>query len=248
MYQKRITREELDLLPSASFEGRIVVVDTPEGVLPATEELSKADTIGLDTESRPSFQRGVFHPVSLLQLSTMDTCYLFRLNKIGGLPLEVAQILSSTKIKKIGLAMKDDIIGLARHHRFRASNCIDLQKIINEYGIVDMSLQKIFAIVFQAKMSKAQRLTNWEAPELTPQQLKYAATDAWATLMIYEQLMRSPKLTPQEIIKLKAEILAEQIAASNNAREQREAYEAQRQERVQRPRQFIRDNNWESNK
>lgn len=241
MYQKRITREELDMLPSAAFEGNIVVVDTVEGVAPAVEELMKCETIGLDTESRPSFQRGVHHPVSLLQLSTMDTCYLFRLNKIGGLPLEVAQLLSSTKIKKVGLAMKDDIIGLMRHHRFRASNCIDIQKIINEYGILDMSLQKIFAIVFQAKMSKAQRLTNWEAPDLTPQQQRYAATDAWATLMIYEQLMRSPKLSQAEIIKLKAEILAEQIAASNAAREQREAMEAQ--QRQQRPQRFFNRNN-----
>ncbi len=233
MYQKRISREELEILPPAAFEGKIVVVETLQAVAPAVEELMKCESIGLDTESRPSFQRGVHHPVSLLQLSTMDTCYLFRLNKIGELPVEIAQLLSSTKIKKIGLAMKDDIIGLMRYHRFRASNCIDIQKIINEYGIVDMSLQKIFAIVFQAKMSKAQRLTNWEAPDLTPQQQRYAATDAWATLMIYEQLMRSQKLSQSEVIKLKAEILAEQIAASNAAREQREALEnQQRQQRI----------------
>ena len=66
---------------------------------------------------------------------------------------------------------------------------IELQQMVKRYQITDMSLQKIYAILFQQKISKGQQLTNWEAPQLTESQQRYAAIDAWACLRIYERLL-----------------------------------------------------------
>lgn len=77
---------------------------------------------------------------------------------------------------------------LRKRVQFRPAGFVELQKHVNEYGIEELSLQKIYAILFGKRISKAQRLTNWEAERLTEKQMRYAATDAWCTLRIYRYL------------------------------------------------------------
>lgn len=194
MTHSNITKEEINTLPVVLFEGRIFVVQTEEEADKAVAYLSKFEEIGFDTETRPSFKKGVRHDVCLLQLSTEDTCFLFRLNHIG-LPASVVSLLANDKTKKIGLAIKDDFAALARRTPFLPKGQVELQHFVKQYGILDNSLQKIFALLFRQKISKSQRLTNWEADILTDAQKKYAATDAWASLMIYQALIK----TEQEI-------------------------------------------------
>lgn len=201
MFKSKITKEEVNELPLTGFSGKIYVLETPEEAVKALERLNTEKVVGIDTETKPAFARGQFHKVALLQVSTLDECYLFRLNKMG-LPPEIGEFLSNKKIKKIGLALKDDFVGLNRHHRFKPENIVDLQKIVKEYGILELGLQKMYAVVFGEKISKSQRLTNWESPVLSEQQQIYAATDAWAVLKIYQQLKRSRKLTKEELAEL----------------------------------------------
>lgn len=188
MTHSNITKEEINTLPVVLFEGRIFVVQTEEEADKAVTYLSKFDEIGFDTETRPSFKKGVRHQVCLLQLSTADTCFLFRLNHIG-LPASVVTLLKNEKVRKIGLAIKDDFAALARRSPFIPKGQVELQNFVKKYGILDNSLQKIFALLFHQKISKSQRLTNWEADILTDAQKKYAATDAWASLKIYQALI-----------------------------------------------------------
>jgi len=209
MLKSKITKEEVNLLPVAVFEGKITVVDDLSKIQPAIDELLQAKIVGLDTETKPSFTRGTHHKVSLVQISTLSHCFLFRLNYIG-FPVQLAEFLSNDNIKKIGLSLRDDLAGLNRHHKFSAANFVDIQSIAQSYGILELSLQKIYAILFDKKISKAQRLTNWESPELTEQQQRYAATDAWASLQIYLQLMRENKLPKREIEKMLLEKLNQQ--------------------------------------
>lgn len=201
MFKPKISKEEVNELPLTVFGGRIYVVETPESAALALDKLREHKIVGIDTETKPTFSRGQYHKVALLQISTLDECYLFRLNKMG-LPPELGVYLSDKKIKKIGLALKDDFVGLNRHHKFKPENIVDLQKIVKEYGILELGLQKMFAIVFGEKVSKSQRLTNWELAELSEQQQLYAATDAWAVLRIYLQLKKSKKLTKEEQLEL----------------------------------------------
>ena len=202
-------------MPVVGFDGTITLVDDLSKLQAAIDELRRADVVGVDTETKPSFTRGTHHKVSLVQISTTNHCFLFRLNKIS-FPQELADFLADDKVMKIGLALRDDFNGLIRQRKFKPDNFVDLQTIVKNYGILELGLQKIFAIVFGRKISKAQRLTNWENDVLTDQQQVYAATDAWASLLIYLQLMKEKKLTKKQMDALMAEVAAEQALAHEN--------------------------------
>ncbi len=185
--QATITKEEVKQLPLEHFSGTIIVVDKNDRVEEAVQRLRQAGIIGFDTETRPSFKVGETHKVALLQLATPDICYLFRLNVIGLSPALV-DLLQDPTITKIALSSKDDFMALNKRRSLRPEGFIELQNIVKDYGIQELSLQKIYAILFGKQISKTQRLSNWEATALTAAQRAYAATDAWATLRIYLHL------------------------------------------------------------
>lgn len=197
-----ISKELVNVMPLAQFDGETIIVDHPEQVDDAVAYLRDCPVLGIDTESRPSFTRGTHYPTALVQIADEKRCYLFRLNKIG-MPASLAQLFSNKNICKVGLAFKDDLSGLRRLHDFRPQNCVELQSMVGRYGILDLSLQKIFAIIYGKKISKSQQLTNWEADTLTPEQARYAATDAWATLLIYNALLKAEPLPKREAERLK---------------------------------------------
>ena len=189
-YNAHIEKNEVSTMPTVAFEGRIITIDTPQAVDQAIIALSKEEYVGIDTETRPSFRKGVQHDVSLIQLSTLDTCFLIRLNRTG-MPDSLVKFLENKQIAKVGLSLHDDYQGLCKRRKFKAGNFIDLQKEVGQYGIEEMSLQKIFAIIFGQRISKSQQLTNWENDVLTDKQKIYAATDAWACLKIYNELKKN---------------------------------------------------------
>ncbi|OIP81188.1 MAG: 3'-5' exonuclease [Porphyromonadaceae bacterium CG2_30_38_12] len=224
MYLSKISKEEVNQLPIVVYEGKITIIDELSKVSEAIDELRKSVFVGIDTETKPSFTRGIHHKISLVQLSTFEHSFLFRINKIG-FPPALAHLLSDDKIMKIGLALRDDFAGLNRWEKFKPDNYIDIQTIAKEYGILELGLQKIFAIVFQRKISKSQQLTNWENNTLTEQQQRYAATDAWACLLLYMQLLREDKLSKKQVDKLVADANAAQIAYQQAMTLQRQTQE-----------------------
>jgi ribonuclease D len=195
IFQSTITNVQTAELPSAHFDGRIVVVDREEQIEAACRDLASHRIIGFDTETRPSFKAGVTNKVSLLQLSTPTHCYLIRLcrTKLHSLLLK---ILSSPDIIKIGADVAGDIRSLHALRHFKERGFVDLQQIASSWGIEEKSLRKMSAIVLGKRVSKAQRLSNWEASTLTPQQQMYAATDAWVCIEIYNKLMSVEPLQP----------------------------------------------------
>jgi len=182
-----IKKEDIAHLPTIRFEGQIVVVSDQEKVREAVEYLGAHPVVGFDTETRPSFIKGKENKVSLLQLATGERCYLFRLNLIG-MPDELAYLLNDESVRKIGLSLRDDFHALSRRVTIQQNSFIDLQTIVEKFGIKDKSLQKIYALMFNQRISKTQRLSNWDAPQLTKAQQFYAATDAWACYRIYQKL------------------------------------------------------------
>lgn len=187
-FQANIDNDSVAMLPAARFPGRIVVVDNDDMVDAACEDLQCHERIGFDTETRPSFRAGVSYKVSLLQLSTPDTCYLFRLCKIR-LSNRILKILGSRRILKVGADVSGDIRQLRELREFNADGFVDLQHEASRWGIEEKSLRKLSAIVLGERVSKAQRLSNWEATALTEQQQDYAATDAWVSLKLLEELL-----------------------------------------------------------
>lgn len=208
-YPHRIAKDLIQRMPVVGFDGEVIVVDKEEMVAPAVEYLSQQPLLGVDTEARPSFTRGVHYPTALVQISTEERCYLFRLTHVG-MPQSLCEIFANPNICKVGLAFKDDIRGLQRRRAFVAQNCVDVQNIVGRYGILDLGLQKIFAICFGKKISKSQQLTNWENTHLTPEQARYASTDAWATLLIYKDLLAHKPLPKREAQRLRTEDLLRQ--------------------------------------
>lgn len=192
-FSEKISNEATALLPVMEFPGRIRIIDRESDVEAACAALRRAPILGFDTETRPSFRAGVVFRVALLQLATPDTVYLFRLNRIG-LPKPLAAILESPALPKVGLAVEGDLRGLRRLRHLRERGFVELQQLAPKWGIEEMSLRKLAAIVLNCRISKAQRLSNWEAQRLTAKQALYAATDAWACIRIYERLMQTPPL------------------------------------------------------
>jgi ribonuclease D len=183
-FRKSITDEELAELPLSFFEGKIHLVEKVEQVTEAVNYLKNQPILGFDTETRPAFKKGQNHHVALLQLSTADQSFLFRINMIGLTP-GLIKILASPSILKIGAAIRDDIKILQRIKSFKPGGFVELQELVKLYGIENFSLKKLAAIVTGVRISKAQRLSNWEAHDLTEQQQIYAATDAWIAYQIY---------------------------------------------------------------
>lgn len=186
-YRANIEKSEVAGMPTAAFSGRIITIDTIADADKAVKALSSEKLLGIDTETRPSFRKGLQYEVSLIQLSTADTCFLIRLNRTG-MPDSLVSLLENKDIIKVGLSLHDDYQSLCRRRKFKAGGFLDLQQHVTKYGIEEKSLQKIFAIVFGQRISKSQQLTNWENDVLTDKQKLYAATDAWACLEIYNKL------------------------------------------------------------
>ena len=186
--QNKIRKETLADMPKVEFTGRIFVICTEVEARKAVEYLNDYRIVGVDTETKPSFRKGSNHKVALLQISTEDTCFLFRLNMLG-LPDYLEDFLQND-VLKVGLSLKDDFTMLSSRNQGdpRKGNWVELQDYVTTFGIENKGLQKLYGLLFGEKVSKGQQLTNWEADVLTEAQQQYAAIDAWACLKIYNYL------------------------------------------------------------
>lgn len=182
-----ISKIQLAELPMVKYEGKIVVVNNMMTLEKVCRVLKREPLLGLDTETRPNFKAGKQYKVSLIQISTPELTFLIRVNLVG-MPKCLTDILEDGSILKIGLSLKDDIRGLGELVKFTPRGFFELQTFVKQYGILDNALARIYAIIFHARISKAQRLSNWEASELSEAQRRYAATDSWSCLEIYNEL------------------------------------------------------------
>jgi len=186
-------------LPVAEFKGRIIVILTPGETEKAVRYLLSQPILGFDTETRPSFKRGQQFKVALLQVATEDTCFLFRLHHTGLTPALV-RLLEDETIDKIGLSWHDDLNSLHKIGDFHTGRFTDIQNLVQQLGIEDLSLQKLYANLFSQKISKRQQLSNWEADILSDRQKLYAATDAWACIKIYQALVDLMKTGDYQLV------------------------------------------------
>lgn len=183
-----ISKEELANLPTVVYPGDIVVINTVEEAREALQAICCHSVIGFDTETKPSFKKGKANKVALIQIATDEACYLFRINKFGLID-EMINLFENDSIVKVGLSLKDDYMVMRKSRQFENRNFVDLQTFVKDYSITDCSLQKIYGIIFNGRISKSQRLSNWEAETLSAPQQMYAAIDAWACLKIFTELI-----------------------------------------------------------
>lgn len=184
-----VDKEMLKEYPLRAFDGKIVVVDNLDLLQKAVDDLAQQKVIGFDTETRPSFKKGLNNGVALLQLSTRYTAYLIQLKKVG-ISSSLIKVLSNPKIIKAGVAIRDDIKILKKIRGFVPEGFVELQSYVKEFGIENFGLKRLTALVLGFRISKSQQLSNWEADTLTPAQQIYAATDAWTGFEIYSRLQQ----------------------------------------------------------
>ncbi len=191
MIPLKITKEEVNALEVGAFPGKIILIDHPDDIAEAVLEIRKSKLLGFDTETRPAFKKGVSYHVALLQLSTLTTAYLFRLNQIG-LPPAVREVLEDPHIVKIGAAVRDDLKALKKlAPQFAPASFFDLNEELKRIGFLNVGVRNLSAMVLNIRISKSEQVSNWEGQTLTDKQMLYAATDAWACLEIFRKLQEN---------------------------------------------------------
>lgn len=186
----QITKEEINELPLGQFEGEIYLVNKVDEVEEVVDFLETQSILGFDTETKPAFRKGVINPVSLLQLSTKTQAFLFRLNDIG-FPNELRALLEREHIVKVGAAVHDDLKGLSKlTDSFYPNSFFDLNDELKKVGFHNVGVRNLCGMVLKMRISKSEQVSNWESPILTEKQQRYAATDAWACLEIFQLLKK----------------------------------------------------------
>jgi len=189
MFQSEISKEEVADLDLIQYEGPIKLIDTKEGFLEEIPHIRENSMLGFDTETRPSFKKGVVYPTALIQISTLNHAWLLRVSRMG-YPTELLDLLSREDILKVGLGLNDDLRRLRADFQFEPGGFLDLQQYVEAFRIEEKGLKKLSGIVLGRRISKSQQVSNWDADQLTEAQLRYAATDAWICLMIYKRLRK----------------------------------------------------------
>ena len=187
MFDSIITKEEVDRLELIQFEGPIHLVDSKEGFDRVYEHIASQAILGFDTETRPSFKKGVVYPTSLVQLASREVAWLIRVGRIG-YPEKLQSLFSSDRILKVGAGLKDDLRRMHSDFDFEPEGFLDLQQYVEAFRIEEKGLKKMSAIILGRRISKSQQVSNWDAGTLNDAQLRYAATDAWICLEIYDAL------------------------------------------------------------
>ena len=209
----KFDKKKIPTLSRVIFPGRIIVVLNEREADKAVDYLLNAELLGFDTETKPSFRKGHQNTVALLQVSTNDTCFLFRLHRTGLCP-SIKKLLETTEVRKIGLSWHDDILSLKKCGEFQPQGFIDLQDHMKELGIEDTGLAKLYANIFGQRISKREQLSNWEADVLSEKQKAYAATDAWACVMLFKEYLRLKETNDYELV-----VVPEENPIMNNIEE-----------------------------
>lgn len=187
MFEKRITKEDINELPLFKYEGKTVIAADEKQIDKAIFEIEKYDLVGFDTETKPTFIKGQFNHVALVQIAVPGKVYLLRIHHTG-ITNTLGKFLCNDQISKIGIALDDDLIALKKRRRFNPGGFLDLNKITPTLGIENIGARNLSALLLNFRISKNQQVTNWENPILTQHQITYAATDAWICLEMYNKL------------------------------------------------------------
>ncbi|HET9404378.1 MAG TPA: 3'-5' exonuclease [Burkholderiales bacterium] len=181
---RSISKEDLNNLPIRRYEGRVSLVETPRELEQAREDIRQERVVGLDTETRPSFRKGEVHLPCLVQAATGQAVYLFQLNRLDVFPALV-ELLAKPQIVKTGVGLAYDLRQLKLVFPFTVENVVDLGVVARRRNLGQTGVRNLAGMLLEFRIPKGNRTSNWAAPRLTPAQINYAATDAWACRELY---------------------------------------------------------------
>lgn len=181
---RAISREELLELPVRRYEGEVCLVETPQQLERALADIHDERVVGFDTETRPAFRKGESYSPSLVQAATANVVYLFQLRRSEVLPV-VAGMLEAAPIVKTGVSVARDLRDLQAVVPFRPRNVLDLEGVARRGGLKQTGVRNLAGMLLGFRIPKGNTTSNWAAHTLTPAQIAYAATDAWACRELY---------------------------------------------------------------
>lgn len=185
----RIDKDFISTLPLMQYTGKIVLVESEKDARKAVKELSRERVLGFDTETRPCFHKGAGYLVSLVQLCGKKCAYLFRLDYCGGVSVLIP-LFENPRILKVGVAVRDDVHHLKMRAPFDDAGFVDASKYTRAARIENTGLRALTAHFLGGRISKAAQVSNWAARQLSPQQIVYAATDAWTSRELFLKLQK----------------------------------------------------------
>jgi ribonuclease D len=183
-YLRQITREEMNVLPIRRYEGEVCLVESAGALERAAADILREAVVGFDTETRPAFRKGESHLPSLAQVATARSVYLFPLQRVDCSAL-LAELLGAPHVVAAGVALADDLRQLRQLFEFEVAAALDLGHVARHHGLKQTGLRNLTGIFLGTRIPKGTKTTNWAAARLTPQQVTYAATDAWACRELY---------------------------------------------------------------
>jgi len=181
---RSISQEEMANLPIRRWEGEVRLVEDARELDRAAREIQHQALIGFDTETRPAFRPGESYPPALAQVATAHRVYLFRLLRLDCSAV-LARMLAEPRITVSGVALADDLRLLRNQFPFEPQSVTDLELVARGHGLKQTGVRNLAGIFLGARITKGAKTTNWSAPRLTPQQIAYAATDAWICRELY---------------------------------------------------------------
>ncbi|MCU8035674.1 MAG: 3'-5' exonuclease [Shewanella sp.] len=191
--------DDIELAALAAFEFqhvRIEVVE-PSEFDAVVARLQAEQVLGFDTETRASFERGVQHPLSLIQIATVDTCYLFQHAILGEQFTQLKALLEDETILKVGVGLRSDAHALRRQWGINVASTLDLNWALAQLGAEkEMGTRQLVAALLGVRIDKPKKVTlsNWQHVPLSSAQIHYAAADALAALKCFNALIT--QLTP----------------------------------------------------
>ncbi|HMW56977.1 MAG: 3'-5' exonuclease domain-containing protein 2 [Candidatus Accumulibacter phosphatis] len=203
MQDPRVAPTTAEMALLASFPGlsleRICVPETKAQFAAAATDLAQHRFLGFDTESRPTFRKGeVSQGPHVVQLTTLETAYIFQLHRVDCHAV-LGQLLEATDLVKVGFELKSDRAGLQRKLGITTRSVLDLTVVFRRDGYRKaVGVRAAVAIVFNQRLRKSRSVTtsNWAAPKLTPNQLLYAANDAYAAIRVLHALNKPESELP----------------------------------------------------
>jgi ribonuclease D len=181
---RSISRDEINALPIRRWEGEVRVVASAEEAARALAEIREETVTGFDTETRPAFRPGESYLPSLAQIATARAVYLFPLGS-REMAAAVAEVLAAGPIVKAGVGLADDLKALRKVIEFTERSTVDLGAAATRRGFKQTGVRSLAAIFLGFRVPKGSKTSNWARARLTPQQVAYAATDAWTCRELY---------------------------------------------------------------
>ncbi len=185
MYPRKVDSDMINLLPTTSYKGEFILVETDEVLDVVLPEIAEETILGFDTETRPNFTKNKHYPVSILQLGGRNKVWIIRLEPLKHRLDDIYEILENPAIKKVGIAVNGDIVSLKERRDFIPAGFEDIARYTRGIGVINTGMKNLAALVLGEKISKSAQLTNWASDSLTEKQLEYAATDAWISRRLY---------------------------------------------------------------